>query len=64
MYVLGVYGKKKEEREVGTKNVFEEVMTKKTLSFMKTINPQMQAQQTANTRNMKKNIPKTIIIKQ
>lgn len=31
--------KKKEEREVGTKNVFEEVMTKKTLSFMKTINP-------------------------
>lgn len=31
---------------------------------MKTINPQTQAQQTASTRNMKKNIPKTIAIKQ
>lgn len=31
---------------------------------MKTINPQTQSQQTASTRNMKKNIPKTIVIKQ
>ena len=61
MRVIGIH--KEEEKDVGTEKNIRRNNDLKIPNFMKTVNPQAQAQPITSTRNRKKTIPKPIIIK-